>query len=33
MKAKSVEINFPVVCAGGSAGGFDACSKLHLHLE
>ncbi|NVN90047.1 MAG: chemotaxis protein CheB [Desulfuromonadales bacterium] len=28
MNAKSVEINFPVVCVGGSAGGLDAYIRL-----
>ena len=32
MKAKSVAIDFPVVCVGGSAGGLDAYTRLLRHL-
>ena len=32
MKAKSVAIDFPVVCVGGSAGGLDAYIRLLRHL-
>jgi chemotaxis response regulator CheB len=32
MKAKSVLIDFPVVCVGGSAGGLDAYTRLLRHL-
>src|SRR4030066_459295 len=32
MKAKSVAQDFPVVCVGGSAGGFDAYTRLLRHL-
>ena len=32
MKAKSAAREFPVVCAGGSAGGLDAYIRLLQHL-
>jgi two-component system, chemotaxis family, protein-glutamate methylesterase/glutaminase len=32
MKAKSVAMDFPVVCVGGSAGGLDAYTRLLRHL-
>jgi chemotaxis response regulator CheB len=32
MKDKSVAIDFPVVCVGGSAGGLDAYTRLLRHL-